>query len=139
MNYEQIWLTGFMATGKSRTARPLATALDWTPVDLDDLIEERGRRRASPTSSRKGGQAAFRAIEAQVIEQIAGMHNVVVATGGGSILPRRTGRRCGGAGFIVCLDARPETIAARIADSTRHVSERPLLVGRRTRWRRSRN
>ena len=32
-------------------------------------------------------------------------------------------------GFVVCLEARPETIAARLAESSEHVSERPLLQG----------
>jgi shikimate kinase len=32
-------------------------------------------------------------------------------------------------GFIVCLDARPETIAKRILESGAHVSERPLIAG----------
>ena len=33
-------------------------------------------------------------------------------------------------GFVVCLDARPETIAARIAD-TRYARLRPAAAGRR--------
>ncbi len=127
MSYEQIWLTGFMATGKTRTARPLAVALDWTPVDIDTLIEEQAGDTAA-TIFAKGGEAAFRTIEAEVIERVAGMHNVVVATGGGSVLreTNRTAMRRNG--FIVCFDARPETIAARVQDSTQHVSERPLLA-----------
>ena len=44
MNIEQIWLIGFMGTGKSRIARPLAAALDWHAVDIDTLIEEQARR-----------------------------------------------------------------------------------------------
>jgi shikimate kinase len=30
-------------------------------------------------------------------------------------------------GFVVCLDARPDTIARRVAESGAHISERPLL------------
>jgi shikimate kinase len=128
MNYEQIWLTGFMATGKTRTVRPLAVALDWTAVDVDTLIEEQAGDTAGAIFA-KGGEAAFRTIEAEVIERVAGMHNVVVATGGGSVLREANRAAMRRNGFIVCFDARPETIAARIQDSTQHVSERPLLAG----------
>jgi shikimate kinase len=128
MNYEQIWLTGFMATGKTRTARPLAVALDWTPVDIDDLIEAQAGDKPSAIFAR-GGEAAFRIIEAEVVERVAGMTNVVVATGGGSVLAEANRAAMRRRGFIVCFDARPETIAARIQDSTAHVSERPLLAG----------
>ncbi len=128
MNYEQIWLTGFMATGKTRTVRPLATALDWRAIDIDTLIEEQaGSSAAAIFASR--GEEAFRAIETDVIERVAGMSNVVVATGGGSVLRGENREAMRRRGFIVCFDARPETIAARIQDSTQHVSERPLLAG----------
>ena len=126
MNYEQIWLTGFMATGKTRTARPLAVALDWAAVDIDDLIEEQTGDQPSVIFVR-GGEAAFRTLEAEIVERVAGMHNVVVATGGGSVLSEANRAAMRRKGFIVCFDARPETIAARLQDSTQHISERPLL------------
>lgn len=128
MNYEQIWLTGFMATGKTRVARPLAVALDWHAIDIDTLIEEQsGDTPAGIFAS--GGEAAFRAIESQAVARIADMHNVVVATGGGSVLSEANRAAMRRKGFIVCFDARPETIAARIQDSTSDISERPLLAG----------
>jgi shikimate kinase len=126
MNYEQIWLTGFMATGKTRTARPLAAALDWKAVDIDDLIEEQTGDKPSVIFAR-GGEAAFRAIEAEVVERVSAMTNVVVATGGGSVLSEANRALMRRRGFIVCFDARPETIAARIQDSAQRISERPLL------------
>jgi len=47
--------------------------------------------------------------------------------GGGSVLSEVNRAAMRRKGFIVCFDARPETIAARLQDSTRHISERPLL------------
>jgi shikimate kinase len=55
------------------------------------------------------------------------MKHVVVATGGGSILAVSNRVLMKERGFIVCLDAQPETIAARLRDWGRHQSERPLL------------
>jgi shikimate kinase len=128
MSYEQIWLIGFMATGKSRTARPLATALDWEAMDLDTLVEQEAGEKI-PDIFRHGGEAAFRTIESRVVERLAGTPGIVVATGGGTVLAESNRTAMRRRGFVACLDARPETIAARIADSGRRVSDRPLLGG----------
>jgi len=127
MNNDQIWLTGFMATGKSRVARALAAALDWEVVDIDKLVEEQAHD-TIPAIFRRGGEAAFRVIEAQVLERVAEMHHVVVATGGGSVLSDSNRALMKANGFVVCLDARPETIASRLADSS-DSAERPILEG----------
>jgi shikimate kinase len=128
MSYEQIWLIGFSGTGKSRVVRALAAALDWEAVDLDKLIEERAREPITDIFA-SGGEAAFRVLETSLLEEIARRDNVVVATGGGAVLAesnRETMRR---RGFVACLDARPETILARLTDAGGPVSERPLLRG----------
>ena len=128
MSYEQIWLTGFMATGKSRTARPLAAALDWVAMDIDTLVEEEAGEKI-PDIFAKGGEAAFRVIESRIVERLAGMSGIVVATGGGTVLSESNRTAMRRRGFIACLDARPETIAARLADTGTRVSDRPLLGG----------
>ncbi len=124
----QIWLIGFMATGKSRIARPLAAALDWQCLDLDRLIEERAGEEI-PKIFGSGGEAAFRELELQIVDEIADKPNIVVATGGGTVLAEANRSAMRKKGFIVALDARPETIAARIADSGMRLSDRPLLAG----------
>jgi shikimate kinase len=118
---DQIWLTGFMGTGKSRIAR-------WEALDIDSLIEERTGDTV-PAIFERGGEAAFRVIEAEVIAEIAGRERIVVATGGGSILDETNREAMRERGFVVCLEARPDTIAARIRQTGR-ISERPLLKGK---------
>jgi shikimate kinase len=125
---DQIWLTGFMGTGKSRLARPLATALGWDALDVDVLIQQRTGD-SIPAIFERGGEAAFRVIESEIIEEVAQRANVVVATGGGSILAESNRRAMRERGWVVCLEARPDTIAARIRQSSAHVSERPLIAG----------
>jgi len=124
---DQIWLIGFMGTGKSRLARPLATALGWDALDIDTLIEQRTGDTV-PAIFDRGGEAAFRVLESEVIEDAARRERVVVATGGGSILAEANRNVMRERGFIVCLEARPDTIAARIRQSG-GASERPLLRG----------
>ena len=125
---QRIWLTGFMGTGKSRIARPLAAALDWEAIDVDSLIEREAHDSIAHIF-KTGGEGAFRALEAQVVEGIAQRERVVVATGGGTVLSAANRDAMRKNGLIVCLDARPETIARRILESGAHVSERPLLAG----------
>lgn len=117
-----------MGTGKSRMARPLAAALDWQALDIDKLIEDEAGDDITGIF-RSGGEAAFRALESNVVARIAGMTNVVVATGGGSVLAEANRAAMRARGYIVCLDARPETIAARVLRSSGHASERPLIAG----------
>lgn len=125
---DQIWLIGFMGTGKSRVSRPLAVALGWDRVDIDELIEQEAGE-GVPDIFRHGGEGAFRVLETKVIERVAQTSNVVVATGGGAVLSEINRDAMKERGFIVCLDARVETIANRLLASDAHVSERPLLQG----------
>ena len=127
MTIERIWLTGFMGTGKSRIARPLAAALDWTALDIDTMIE----REAGDSIAhifKTGGEGAFRALEAQVVETVSRMPQVVIATGGGTVLSPTNRDLMRKDSFVIALDARAETILSRIKESG-HVSERPLLAG----------
>lgn len=128
MRYDRIWLIGFSGTGKSRVARPLAAALDWEAVDLDDLVEQRADERV-PAIFRRGGEGAFRVLEAQVLDETARRKHVVVATGGGAVLSATNRTLMRRRGFIACLEARPETILRRLRESDADVSERPLLEG----------
>ena len=128
MRYEQIWLVGFSGTGKSRIARPLAAALNWAAVDLDKLIEETSGQTIQQIF-KSGGEAAFRVMESTALEDVAKTADVVVATGGGSILAESNREAMRRRGFIVCLDARPDTILARLRSDGVSVEERPLLEG----------
>jgi shikimate kinase len=126
---DQIWLTGFMGTGKTRIVRPLAAALDWQAVDTDALITERTGEPIRSTIAR-GGEAAFRVLESEVIDETSALSNVVIATGGGAVVTESNRTAMRKRGFVVCLEARPETILSRITISgDGQVSDRPLLAG----------
>lgn len=71
-----------MAAGKSTVGRILARRLGWDFVDFDDAIAERAGR--SPGAViRDEGEAAFRALEAEVTATLADARDVVLAPGGG--------------------------------------------------------
>jgi shikimate kinase len=80
---DKIYLVGFMASGKSTTARALAARLDWRAEDVDDLIEARERHSIAEIFSRRG-EPYFRAVEREILALVRPLRQTVVATGGGT-------------------------------------------------------
>lgn len=124
----RIVLTGFSGTGKTAVAPLLAERIGWTVVDTDRVVEEMAGRSILEIF-REQGEEAFRHLESDAIRQATGKANVVVSTGGGAILSVANRRLFAEAGFIVCLEARPETIHSRLASrSDVEALDRPLLA-----------
>jgi shikimate kinase len=119
-----IFLCGFMATGKSSVGKQLAAKMHYQFVDMDALIEsETGMTIPQIFSSQ--GEPAFRALESRMVERIAGWTGYVVATGGGTIVNSQnleTLKRCG---VVVCLTADVQTILLRAGKG----DTRPMLQG----------
>lgn len=124
----RIILTGFSGTGKSSVAALVAERLGWRAVDTDDLIEETAGRAVADIFAREG-EAAFRDLESEALREACAGNELVVSTGGG-ILQRPANRRVAASGgFVVCLEARPETVVQRLREAGADTSERPLLAG----------
>ncbi len=119
-----IILCGFMGTGKTTVGRFIASQLGWRFVDTDRLIEKRAGRSVSAIFANEG-EAAFRARERQLCQEIGGWRRVVIATGGGIVLDPTNRQALIAAGLAVCLDAPAEEIARRLEQSR----SRPLLTG----------
>jgi len=122
-NYKNIYLIGFMGTGKSAVSRGLANRLGYTRIDVDEgIVAQEGQSVAAIFAEK--GEAHFRALERTFIDHGHPEQGVVVSCGGG--LPVQPGmfEQLEARGDVVALLAEPETIFARIrADTTR-----PLLT-----------
>jgi shikimate kinase len=117
-----IFLCGFMATGKSSVGKQLAAALHWEFLDMDALIEsEAGMSIPDIFSSR--GEAAFRAMEARMVERLTGRTDCVIATGGGAIVNQENLKIMKRCGVVVTLAADIQTILERSGKA----DTRPLL------------
>jgi len=119
-----IILTGFMATGKSSVGRRLAVRLGYDFLDLDTLIAAEGGMPIAQIFAIQG-EATFRAMEARMVERVAGRKGCVVATGGGTIADQRNLEALKRSGVVITLTADPQTILSRIGPG----DDRPMLWG----------
>ena len=119
-----IVITGFMGTGKSEVGREVARRLGWEFVDMDALIEERVGM-TIPEIFAQRGEAFFRQQERQLCQELAQRRGLVIATGGGALIPEENRRALGASGPLVCLNCEVEEILRRLAQT----EDRPLLNG----------
>ena len=117
-----IYLTGFMATGKTHIGKELAKKKKWRFLDLDELIEFKEKRRIADIFA-KDGEAYFRRREKQTLKEVAKEKKFVVACGGGIVIDPDNVRIMKQTGLMICLCAKPEVILKRAAG----LSQRPLL------------
>ena len=116
-----LYLVGMMGTGKSALGQPLAEALGYRFIDADSTVEQAAQRSIGEIFA-SDGEASFRALETAVLNQIAGWHSLVVATGGG-VVTRQENWGHMRQGVVIWLDAPTELLLERIADPT----PRPLI------------
>ena len=121
---QTIVLTGFMGVGKSAVGRELATRLGRPFIDLDAKIEEKAGM-SIPQIFAEQGEAHFRALERQLLRELAAQSGLVVATGGGALVDARNREMMVQNNLVVCLTASVESIEARLSDD----AQRPLLAG----------
>ncbi len=120
--FRNISLIGFMGTGKSSVGRLLATQLGFEFLDTDELIESRACRKIREIFA-QAGEATFRALERQVVEELRHKEKTVMATGGGLPINPDNMASLKEHSLVVCLWASPEVIWERV----HHQSHRPLL------------
>jgi shikimate kinase len=117
-----IYIVGFMGTGKTSVGRQLAKKKKWNFVDLDELIELQQQRRVVDIFA-KEGEAYFRKIEKKALKQVSGQDKFIVAGGGGVVLDPDNIKLMKKTGVLICLCANCQTILKRVSGST----QRPIL------------
>jgi shikimate kinase len=114
-----------MGVGKSTVGRAVADRLGRRFADTDDEIV-RWTGRSIPELFTALGEPGFRDLERQVVEELARLHDLVVALGGGTVLRDDNVASLLLTGILVRLDAPPEVLLARLE---REHGARPLLTG----------
>lgn len=122
---KNIFLIGFMGSGKSTIAGRLSEKLGVPQVEMDELIvQEQGM--AITEIFEKYGETYFRDIETGLVCRLQAQEGVVVSCGGGAVLRDENRKMMKESGVIVWLTAEPETILERV----KYSSDRPVLNGR---------
>ena len=122
MSERNIYLVGFMGTGKTTVGKILAKKLKKEFVEMDEEIEKKEGRKIVDIF-RLFGESYFRKVEKKVLKEIASCSNLVVSCGGGVVVDEENLKILKKTGIIICLKAIPSVIYER----TKKTKERPLL------------
>ena len=82
---KNIYIVGFMGTGKTVVGRELAKKLNAGFVDLDEAIEEKEKTTISDIFQTKG-EEHFRSLEKEALAGVATQKGCVVSCGGGIVV-----------------------------------------------------
>ncbi|PHI19892.1 shikimate kinase [Lewinellaceae bacterium SD302] len=122
-----LYLTGFMASGKTYLGRQLAQLLEWDFIDLDDLIESRTGKSITEIFTTEG-EDRFRRLESETLRSLSTLEETaVVSCGGGT--PCYLGNQDWMLenGKVVFLDVSEEILTERLVAGAAH---RPLAAER---------
>jgi len=119
---KNIYILGFMGTGKSAAGRLLAKSLNREFVEMDEVIEgEQGKPISSIFSEE--GETHFRKLEKELLTKLALNSGLIVSCGGGLVCDSGNLELLKKSGVLICLSASAEVIHQR---TKKHVC-RPLL------------
>ncbi|HZJ86344.1 MAG TPA: shikimate kinase [Erysipelotrichaceae bacterium] len=116
-----IVLVGMPTSGKSTIGKALAKSLNKKFIDVDKEIVKKAGNSIKEIFKEKG-EAYFRTVESQVIESLSRESNLVIATGGGSVLDQKNVKRLKRNGYLIFID-RPLNLLIAADD-------RPLSANR---------
>ncbi|MCW6038348.1 shikimate kinase [Spirulina subsalsa FACHB-351] len=116
-----VFLVGMMGCGKSTVGETLARQWGYRFLDTDSLIEQVGHTTIADIFAREG-EAAFRDLESQVLEQVCAYTRCAIATGGGIVIRPRNWSYLQN-GLVIWLDAPVPLLVQRLQGDT----TRPLL------------
>mgnify|MGYP001595418828 FL=1 len=111
-----------MGAGKSTVGKQLAKALGRDFYDTDKEIERRTGVSISWIFEMEG-ESGFRQREQKVLDELSQLKNIVLATGGGIVLPEENRRMLRSRGYVVYLSTSIEQLLRR----TNKDKNRPLL------------
>ncbi|HHT9132301.1 MAG TPA: shikimate kinase [Candidatus Tripitaka californicus] len=122
-----IYLIGFRGTGKTTVGRLLAKYLEREFIDADDYLEKKIGKTIKQIFQ-EGGEGLFRDMEGEVIRELSGIEDKIVAAGGGAVLREKNVRNMKRNGLVILLEADAHTIHDRLQRDPRSHTQRPNLT-----------
>ncbi|MCW2930515.1 MAG: aroK aroB [Actinomycetia bacterium] len=120
-------LAGFMGAGKTTVGRLLAGSLRVPFLDSDHVIEARAGR-SIPEIFAADGEPAFRALEHEVIADLLGGPDVVLALGGGAAEHEETRKLLAFVPVVFLRVSYAEAMARVAGDGSRPMLARPDIT-----------
>lgn len=111
-----------MGAGKTTIGKLIAKNLGKTFYDTDQVIEQRTGVKIA-TIFELEGEVGFRKREAATIEELSGLNNIVMATGGGAVIAEENRAMLKQHGYVIYLRANVHELWMRM----RNDKHRPLL------------
>jgi len=125
-----IVLIGPPGSGKSSVGKALSRKLSRPWIDTDTEVESRAGKKISEIFL-EDGEATFRSLERDVVDQVMGSEAAIVSLGGGSVLNESSQKRITTAKEVVFLDVSISNAAPRVGFN----KDRPLLaINPRQQW-----
>lgn len=119
---DAIYLTGFMASGKTTAGRLLAAHLGHEFVDLDHEVEVAAGL-SIPEIFSGEGESTFRDMESEALRQLFDRSGIVVSTGGGALADPGNMDAAKRHGLVFYIDVPVDLLVNRILRNDR----RPLI------------
>lgn len=113
-----------MGAGKTTLAKKLASKLGYQWIDTDQEIEKKEGVKVSEIFDVRG-EAYFRALEKQLIDELIPSNNIVVATGGGLPCFNNLMENLNHLGTTIYLERTPKELFQRVKQAT---NSRPLIA-----------
>ena len=121
-NQRNVYLMGFMCSGKTKVGSLLAERLGWSFKDTDEcIVKEKGM--SIPEIFEKEGESVFRKLERSCIQRISQKSGYVIALGGGAVIDPENWDCIFHSGMTITLSYPSEILAIRLARK----NDRPLM------------
>jgi shikimate kinase len=120
---ENVYLVGFMGSGKTHWGKAWAAATRRSFVDLDEVIEKTAGATIAEIFETKG-EDHFRSIEAEALRACASLTHTIIACGGGTPCFYDNMPWMNENGLTIYISCTPAEVLQRVA---REQQKRPLL------------
>ena len=121
---KNIFMIGFMGSGKSSVSLQLADMTGLPKAEMDQILVDREQMSIADIFAEKG-EPYFRAQETELLKEFGSTGPQIVSCGGGVAMNEENVDEMRRTGKIICLTATPDVIYERVKDSR----ERPILNG----------
>ncbi|MFZ1519301.1 MAG: shikimate kinase [Ignavibacteriaceae bacterium] len=123
MKNKLVYLTGFMASGKSTIGPILANTLGWNFFDLDRLIEQSSGK-SIRSIFEENGEDYFRTLETEILVKVSTLEFYIISLGGGTIASDKNLNIIKSTGLLIYLESSPEETYKRL----RFKRDRPAFL-----------